>query len=300
MKKQPISGMNYNTKIELDFSDKISLAAKEKKTLNKPFRTPGGPKKFAVYVKNEKGNVVKLNFGDPNMEIKRDDPNRRKNFRARHQCDTNPGPKWKARYWSCRMWESNKSVTDYIKASIEYVEENWNGETLWEEEDLIKEYPQLQEAPEVENEAEDELEDYKEEFYGMSVGSLKSIKAHVDAILNALSDEKIKENLTEPFLQAKIALAEDYMLGIHNYVMFAGEEEQEGEDEEMSSEAVEKAKTKKFDAEKMQPSTLDKKVLNELEKISKKIAPPEEGHEGKNGESEDKQEYQKRAELFKG
>lgn len=78
--------------------------------LGKPFRTPGGPKKFSVYVKNDKGNVVKVNFGDPNMEIKRDDPERRKSFRARHNCD-NPGPRWKARYWSCKMW-SKKSVTD--------------------------------------------------------------------------------------------------------------------------------------------------------------------------------------------
>lgn len=79
-----------------------------KVTLNKPFRTPDGPKKFSVYVKNEKGNVVKVNFGDPKMEIKRDDPDRRKNFRARHNCD-NPGPRWKARYWSCKFW-SKKSV----------------------------------------------------------------------------------------------------------------------------------------------------------------------------------------------
>jgi len=71
--------------------------------LNKPFRTPDGPKKSSVYVKNEKGNVVKVNFGDPNMEIKKDNPARRKSFRARHNCD-NPGPKWKARYWSCRAW----------------------------------------------------------------------------------------------------------------------------------------------------------------------------------------------------
>ena len=71
--------------------------------LNKPFRTPDGPKKRSVYVKNEKGNVVKVNFGDPNMKIKKSDPGRRKNFRARHNCD-NPGPKWKARYWSCRAW----------------------------------------------------------------------------------------------------------------------------------------------------------------------------------------------------
>ena len=70
----------------IDLSDKIA-EAKEKKTLNKPFRTSGGPKKFSVYVKNEKGNVVKVNFGDPNMEIKRDDPKRRASFRARHNCD---------------------------------------------------------------------------------------------------------------------------------------------------------------------------------------------------------------------
>ena len=74
-----------------------------KVTLNKPFRTPKGPKKFAVYTKNESGNVVIVRFGDPNMEIKRDDPARRRSFRARHKCDT-PGPKWKARYWSCKKW----------------------------------------------------------------------------------------------------------------------------------------------------------------------------------------------------
>ena len=72
-------------------------------TLNKPFRTPDGPKKRSVYVKNQKGNVVKVNFGDPNMKIKKSNPERRRNFRSRHNCD-NPGPKWKARYWSCKAW----------------------------------------------------------------------------------------------------------------------------------------------------------------------------------------------------
>ncbi len=84
------------------------------KTLNKPFLTPDGPKKRAVYVKNEKGNVVKVNFGDPNMRIKKNDPARRKSFRARHNCD-NPGPKTKARYWSCKFWEKGKTVTDLVK-----------------------------------------------------------------------------------------------------------------------------------------------------------------------------------------
>ena len=77
--------------------------------LNDPSRSSDGKKKFYVYVKNEKGNVIKLGFGDPNMEIKRDDPARRKNFRARHNCD-NPGPKWKARNWSCYQWRAGAKV----------------------------------------------------------------------------------------------------------------------------------------------------------------------------------------------
>jgi len=72
--------------------------------LGKPFYTPGGPRKRAVYVRNDKGNVVKVGFGEPGMKIKKNNPARRKSFRARHKCDTNPGPRWKARYWSCRMW----------------------------------------------------------------------------------------------------------------------------------------------------------------------------------------------------
>ena len=86
----------------VDLTSQI-LAEKENKTLNKPFRTPGGPKKFSVYVKNEKGNVVKVNFGDPNMEIRKDNPAARKSFRARHKCDT-ASDKTSARYWSCKMW----------------------------------------------------------------------------------------------------------------------------------------------------------------------------------------------------
>jgi hypothetical protein len=89
----------------LDEDGKVIAAEKggRKVTLNKPFRTPDGPKKFSVYVKNDKGNVVKVNFGDPNMKIKKNIPERRKSFRARHNCD-NPGPKYKARYWACKSW----------------------------------------------------------------------------------------------------------------------------------------------------------------------------------------------------
>lgn len=72
--------------------------------LGKPVRSSSGPKKFHVYVKDPKTkNVKKVNFGDPNMEIKRDSPARKRSFRARHNCD-NPGPRTKARFWSCRNW----------------------------------------------------------------------------------------------------------------------------------------------------------------------------------------------------
>ena len=84
--------------------------------LNDPFRLPkGSKKKFGVYVKNPKtGNVIKVEFGDPNLSIKRDDPDRLKNFRARHNCDqktdkTTPG------YWSCKFWEKDKPVSNLLK-----------------------------------------------------------------------------------------------------------------------------------------------------------------------------------------
>tara|TARA_R110001583_G_scaffold18844_1_gene74580 strand:+ start:553 stop:999 length:447 start_codon:yes stop_codon:yes gene_type:complete len=75
--------------------------------LGKPMQ--GDKKKFKVYVKNDKGNVVKVNFGQGGdakggtMRIRKDNPKARKSFRARHNCD-NPGPRHKARYWSCRKW----------------------------------------------------------------------------------------------------------------------------------------------------------------------------------------------------
>jgi hypothetical protein len=73
-----------------------------KVSLGKPMQ--GDVKKFKVYVKDPKtGNIKKVNFGDPNMRIKKSNPARRKSFRARHHCE-NPGPRTKARYWSCRKW----------------------------------------------------------------------------------------------------------------------------------------------------------------------------------------------------
>ena len=69
--------------------------------LGKPMA--GDVKKFKVYVKNPKGNVVKVNFGQKGAKIKKSNPEKRRSFRARHNCD-NPGPRHKARYWSCRKW----------------------------------------------------------------------------------------------------------------------------------------------------------------------------------------------------
>ena len=87
---------NYNKLNEAEYRGR-------KVSLGKPFLTPGGPKKRSVYVKNAKGNVIKVNFGDPNMKIKKHIPARRKSYRARHHCE-NPGPRTKANYWSCRAW----------------------------------------------------------------------------------------------------------------------------------------------------------------------------------------------------
>jgi len=85
----------------------------EKVTLNKPRRIQGGSKKFEVFVRD--GDKVKrVTFGDPNMEIRRDDPKARANFRSRHSCDT-ATDKTSARYWSCRMWEADTSVSEMTK-----------------------------------------------------------------------------------------------------------------------------------------------------------------------------------------
>ena len=102
---------------ELDCDTTITKAEYQgrKVTLDKPFRTPGEKKKFAVYVKS--GDSVKIvRFGDPNMEIRRDDKEARANFRARHSCDT-ATDKTTPRYWSCRMW-SSANVSDIAKVDI--------------------------------------------------------------------------------------------------------------------------------------------------------------------------------------
>jgi len=284
--------------MEIDFSKEI-VAKKGKAPLNKPFRLPSGSKKkFGVYVKNDKGNIVMVKFGDPNMSIKRDNPERRKAYRARHGC-SNPGPKWKANYWSCRMWSSkpvskitgSEDVTleaeiqagkkglwyniqqkkkrmgknyrpakpgspnypdkdAFKKAQAEdYNNENyeWDGETEFDQNEFLKLDSSLSQILEVDEEMEspeEELREYKSDFLEMIIGSINSIKTNAENILNKINDPKIAENLTEPFLQQYAALAEDYMITIHNYVMFNRDEEN-GEMENIPNESEAQIKNQK-------------------------------------------------------
>lgn len=111
--------------------DELSAAVSEgdkkklgKHKLNKPFRTPGGPKKFAVYVRDG-DNIKIVRFGDPGLSVKTSDPERRKSFRARHKCSekkdkTTPG------YWSCRMWNSKDAVKRELSGSCDYDEIDWD------------------------------------------------------------------------------------------------------------------------------------------------------------------------------
>jgi len=140
--------------MNINFCKIIAEKDKNRAPLNKPFRLPkGDKKKFGVYVKNEKGNVVLVKFGDPNMEIKRDDPERRKAFRARHNCSS-PGPKWKARYWACKTWDK-KRVSDIVSSSSNFnnlLNFDWDGETLWDQQSLINEFPFLKDVEIIESE----------------------------------------------------------------------------------------------------------------------------------------------------
>ena len=118
--------------------EELAIAEKVKdktggRRLNKPFRTPSGTKKFAVFVKNDKGNIVMVRFGDKELSIKRDNPERLKNFRARFGCDTDKGPKWKAKWWACEFWRKDKSVTDILKSSLD----DWDGETFYELDEIL-------------------------------------------------------------------------------------------------------------------------------------------------------------------
>ena len=118
-------------------------------------------------------------------------------------------------------------ASDYLNENYE-----WDGETEFDQNELLRLDPSLAQVEEMED-IEDEYEDYKEDFYGMIVGSINSIYQHAKNVMDKVNDPMVKENLTEPFLQSMAALAEDYMITIHNYVMFNKENAEVEEMEEM-------------------------------------------------------------------
>jgi hypothetical protein len=232
--------------IIIDLSNQV-LAANKGKALNKPFRTPGGPKKFSVYVKNEKGNVVKVNFGDPNMEIKRDDPARRKSFRARHNC-SNPGPKWKARYWSCYQWRAGAPVkgSEFVDAEAEAKKGLWYniqkkkermGSNYKPAKPGEKDYPS-QEALKKAQAGEEEWDGItiyqqsellklwpelaKADEMAITIFSAgaEKMKQMIEAVKN---DPVIAARCSDPWALSDIALLENYVNSIHGYLMYPKE-----------------------------------------------------------------------------
>jgi hypothetical protein len=197
---------------------------KKNPPLNKPFRTPKGPKKFSVYVKNEKGNIVKVNFGDPNMEIKRDDPARRKSFRARHNCD-NPGPKTKARYWSCRMW-SKKSVTQVTKGSTE---QEFYTEFLDLQDYILEVFPEYASA-EVINE-KDDCGCGCEHSEAAHEGEVRMLKAQLKKAYDQIAEmvqmlQSMPDDTdVEAWLQSKITKISDYTNSVHGYMKYYEDDE---------------------------------------------------------------------------
>ena len=257
--------------MEIDFTSDIQAAKKGKAPLNKPFRLPSGSKKkFGVYVKNDKGNIVKVTFGDPNMSIKRDNPERRKSYRARHGCD-NPGPKYKANYWSCKMWSakpvskitgSEEEVTLEVEVQAkskglwyniqqkkkrmgknyrpakpgspdrpsqealkkaqadDYNNQdyNWDGETEFDQNQLTQEDPTLNEV--------ETMDDRDMEAHEMSESQLSAIADKAEKILEAMSDPEVIDDILEPWVQNKLAIIDDYMATIYDYIMYPSTEEE--------------------------------------------------------------------------
>ena len=202
-------------------AEELEYSEAEKKTLNKPFRLKGEKKKFGVYVKSPKtGNVIVVKFGDPNMEIKRDDPDRRRSFRARHKCDT-AKDKTTPRYWSCKMWESKKSVSDHLSnSSVDEIVHQWDGITLWEESDLLKVAPHLAQAEEITEEIEAESEDVNEDVSEMAIAQLAYISDYSKDLLDKLNANPKMAEAIEPWVQSKITLMEDYLFAVYNYLIY--------------------------------------------------------------------------------
>ena len=257
--------------LEIDFTSSLAEKKKGKAPLNKPFRLPAGSKKkFGVYVKNDKGNIVKVTFGDPNMSIKRDNPERRKSYRARHGC-SNPGPKWKANYWSCKMWSAkpvskitgseeevtleadiqaknkglwyniqqkkkrmgknyrpakpgspNRPTEEALKKAQadDYTNQdyNWDGETEFDQNQFTQEDPTLNEV--------ETMDDHDMEALEMSESQLSAIADKAEQLLEAMADPEVADDILEPWIQNKLAILDDYMATIYDYIMYPSKEEE--------------------------------------------------------------------------
>jgi hypothetical protein len=275
--------------MEIDLSNNISAAKKGKAPLNKPFRLPSGSKKkFGVYVKNDKGNIVKVTFGDPNMSIKRDNPERRKAYRARHGCD-NPGPKWKANYWSCKMWSAKPvskitsscgkpncgSVNEEeitLEADIQaknkglwyniqqkkkrmgknyrpakpgspdrpteealkkaqgsdYLNEeyDWDGKTEFDQNEFLKSDPTLAQVAELPDDPE-EMKYHTEDTADMALAQFEVIRDSAIEIIEMLKNNpEAALEITEGWVTNKIALIEDYIITVKDYIKYPLEEMQ--------------------------------------------------------------------------
>jgi hypothetical protein len=120
--------------------------------------------------------------------------------------------------------------------------------------------------------ASESLEEYKNDFYQMSVGSLNSIKKHADNILESLENPVVKENLTESWLQGKIAITEDYMLTIHNYVMFVEDNDEETEESEVDAAAEDLTVDNMYFPEASEYVTAEEVAFDESDVIEYDIA----------------------------
>jgi hypothetical protein len=265
--------------MEIDFLNNIIAAKKSKAPLNKPFRLPSGSKKkFGVYVKNDKGNIVKVTFGDPNMSIKRDNPERRKAYRSRHGCD-NPGPKYKANYWSCKMWSakpvskitgSEEDITleigiqaknkglwyniqqkkkrmgkNYRPApegskdrpsqealkkaqAADYFNEEyeWDAETEFDQTELLKLDPSLAQVAELPDDPE-EMKYHAEDTADMALAQFETIRDSAIEIIEMLKNNpQAALEITEGWVTNKIALIEDYIITVKDYIKYPLEEMQ--------------------------------------------------------------------------
>lgn len=169
--------------------------------------------------------------------------------------------------------EDIEDLPDYMGDVVVY--KTTNSGDNWKEGDLLKktrnQLTLVETAPE-ENDTEDSLTEYKQELFEMSLSSIKSIMTHSKNIIDAIEDENIKENLTETWLQGKIAITEDYMLTIHNFVMFSDET-----DDIESSQTEKTPDEETIDMEEFSPSNSQNKpglwenIRRKKEKMEKSI-----------------------------